>query len=328
MPKMTRGTLAGGLSECQHSAFDFILAAHRGCEQKRCNGRIPKTDSEILNFFLCFLADRGPKLQSYVSLWRHYCFLDSSWQACRMCRCLWMVDMWDPYTFTHLVSQLHRWSDQGAFNRCPPSFFWEGGGSVFHMFPSKPFDSTQQIILFPREKTNINNLRWIQGRILQEKYPITYPILPKVRDLLLGKEPDDLDLTLCLRDCPEEADGNHERKQKWGPSVMEVFTTLEGNGCYINLKRFGVCIDRFRDIKQSRWHHTIAINDKIAPSQRNIFAGPWSLRVMVNRLNWPMEVTVAALLDEMKGYVESRHSLAHWSSNPYICTDSVCNIFI
>ncbi|CAL1136776.1 unnamed protein product [Cladocopium goreaui] len=25
-----------------------------------------------------------------------------------------------------------------------------------------------------------------------------------VRDLLLGKEPDDLDLTLCLRDCPEE----------------------------------------------------------------------------------------------------------------------------
>jgi len=27
----------------------------------------------------------------------------------------------------------------------------------------------------------------------------------EVRDLLLGKEPDDLDLTLCLRDCPEEA---------------------------------------------------------------------------------------------------------------------------
>eukprot|EP00438_Fugacium_kawagutii_P032946 Skav236608 [mRNA] locus=scaffold3553:36947:37899:- [translate_table: standard] len=25
-----------------------------------------------------------------------------------------------------------------------------------------------------------------------------------VRDLLLGKEPDDLDLTLCLRDCPEQ----------------------------------------------------------------------------------------------------------------------------
>ena len=32
MPKMTRGTLAGGLSQCKHSAFDFILAGHRGAE--------------------------------------------------------------------------------------------------------------------------------------------------------------------------------------------------------------------------------------------------------------------------------------------------------
>ena len=55
--------------------------------------------------------------------------------------------------------------------------------------------------------------------------------IPEVRDLLLGKEPDDLDLTLCLRDCPEEVGGAegemdmflggreyllHQLKEIWG----------------------------------------------------------------------------------------------------------------
>ena len=70
---------------------------------------------------------------------------------------------------------------------------------------------------------------------------MSFEVNPEVRDLLLGKEPDDLDLTLCLRDCPEKA--------------------------------------------------------LLSTKAKSSFLHP---------LGQPSQVTVAALLDEMKEYVESR----------------------
>ena len=244
MPKMTRGTLAGGLSQCKHSAFDFILAAHHGAEAFKWQD----SENRFGDLELLPLLSSRPR-PKVTKLWLF--LLLPPWLSGRLAGCAGLCEWWiceipsfhnlrQFHSFTgdlikdhmfgwktlwlqatDLFSREHTWftnQSRVGFSFVKKKHLGGGNSDIFLIFTPTNWRVIQfdehifQILLMEEIQ---HHLGFIKPCKSWDKLPIStgepdffhqQSHIPEVRDLLLGKEPDDLDLTLCLRDCPEEVE--------------------------------------------------------------------------------------------------------------------------